>query len=355
VGAERWRQPDSCGCARFYFLADFQSSGSGKTSNTNIRILTSQLSLSREELQLYIARQDTALAVISAYFNALQAREQIDISRSDLEIAKETARIAKRRLEEGLVAELELSRAENQVARSEDELIGRQQRYRNALDSLLLAMGLKVGQSFELVTDASVQNPGLDIDALVSEALENRKELKIAQIGLERQKLEQSVSSDQLRHALDLVGSYTRAGITTGAFSASSYWTAGLDYSIPLGSVSRQERKKSADRELNQLLSEQEFQNERIKNEVLTQYRAVMAASDSLKISQDNLKVAEDGLRLAQRMVEEGLALNREVLEAQQSLKVTRLNLLSGQIEYYLALMNLKRAVGRDIAQEMAN
>ena len=68
-----------------------------------------------------------------------------------------------------------------------------------------------------------------------------------------------------------------------------------------------------------------------------------------------NQKISEDRLHLAQRMVEEGLVVNRDVLEAQRDLTSTRASLLGAQIDYYLSLVALKRSTGRDIATAMGH
>lgn len=329
----------------------------GRTSPVNVSILSAEYGVATQDNQLYMARQDTVENTVRAYYSALRARELIAISESDVSIAEETVRIAERKLEEGLVAEIEVSRAEIQLAQSQDALVERRRAYRDTLDVLLLAMGLDVGQDIALVDEVSEQRVALDAPALVTEALTNRRELIISEIGIDRQRLEVDVAEDQIRPALDLVGSYTSSGIgvlgSSSAFSSRSYWQGGLEYSLPLGSTNRRERRNIAERALGQLMVDREFLKETITEEVLAAVRRVEAAGATVDIYSANITIAQQNLALARRMVEEGLVVNRDVLEAQVALTRTRTNLLSAQIDYYLSLVSLQRALGRDLAEEM--
>ncbi len=145
-----------------------------------------------------------------------------------------------------------------------------------------------------------------------------------------------------------------RLGLAGGGdFQSQSYWAGGLEYSLPLGAVSRRERKETSRRSLEQLKVEEAYLRERITNEVLSAVRRLEAVAATLDIYSANLKVAQDNLELARRMVEEGLVTNRDILEAQVALTQTRSSLLSAEIDYFLAQIALERAVGRDLAERL--
>lgn len=330
---------------------------SGRLSNPNIRIVRATYDLASQDLQMYLDRQNIVETTIANYFGAVRARDLIVVREADIQIAEETVRIARRKLEEGLIAEIELSRAEIQLASSRDALVLQRRAYRDALDRLLLGMGLKVGAQIELTDTAPATRETLDADALVEEAIANRKDLAVLEIDRERQELEASLADDDVRASLDLVGSYSKAGIGLGGsgFSSQDNWRAGLDYSIPLGDVARRERRINTRRALEQLEIDTEYRRQDIRNEVLAAIRRVDAAGQSIDIFQNNLQTAEFNLNLARRMVEEGLVTNRDILEAQVALTSTRSNLLSAQIDYYLSLLSLRRALGRDIAGEIVS
>jgi len=329
--------------------------GSGQNSDSNVSIVSAEFGLATQEDQLFMAYQTLVQQTVRNYFDAVRTRDLIVVSESDVTIAKETVRMARRKLEEGLVAEIELSQAQIQLAQSEDQLVSRKRAYQDALDQLLLTMGLNVGQKPELTDLVPQERMKLDQEVLVNEALNNRKELSVLEFGVKRQKLELNVSVDDQRPGVDVVGAYTKAGLGLGGsdYSSSSHWSAGLEYSLPIGSVSRRERREIAKRQLDQLLVEQAFQHEEIKNEVLSAVRQMESAEASIGILEANLTVAESNLKTAQRMIDEGLRPYRDLLDAQVSLTRTRSSLLSSQIDYYLALVGLNRAIGRDLADDL--
>ena len=330
----------------------------GGLSPANVSVVSAELALALQENAFWLARQEAAEAAVRAYLNAVRARDLIKVSQADVEIAQETVRMARRRLEEGLVAEIELSRAEIRLAQSRDALVERQRAYRDALDALLLAMGLPVGQETDLVDTAFAERIQPDARKLVEEALATRRDLKAQQIAIRRQELDYRVAGDDLRPSLDVVASYTRAGLGLaggGDFQSQSYWAGGLEYSLPLGAVGRRERREIALRNLEQLKVDEAFLRERITSEVLAAVRRLEAVAATLDIYSANLKVAQDNLELARRMVEEGLVTNRDILEAQVALTQTRSSLLSAEIDYFLAQIALERAVGRDLAERLGS
>lgn len=332
--------------------------GRGRLSDRNVSILGLEYALAAQEQQIYLDRQNTVESTIQSYFRAVQNAELIKVREYDVEMARDSVTSAQKKLAEGLVAEIEVSRAQNQLAQSQDSLVSQKRQYRDSVDALLLRMGLKVGQSTELTDTAVVEPAKVEPEELVQEALESRRDITVAETGIRTQELELEVAGDDLRPGIDLIGSYRNEGIGlfgSGSSFSGSNWTTGLSYSIPLGSVSRRERKARADRELGQSRIELEYLRQRIKDEVLRAARALDAAAASIEILQANQKIAEDRLHLATRMVEEGLVVNRDVLEAQRDLTSTRASLLGAQIDYYLSLVAVKRATGRDIATEMGS
>ncbi|MCC6484437.1 MAG: TolC family protein [Armatimonadetes bacterium] len=331
--------------------------GAGSLSDTAVGITNAEYDVLMSDDQLFLARQSLVQTTVRNYFQAVRARDLIAVSESDIEISKETVRMARRKLEEGLVAEIEVSQAEIQLAQSEDELVSRKRAYQDALDALLLGMGLKVGQKPDLIDTVPQERVKLNPAELVEEALQKRRDLSVVDIGVKRQRLDLDLASNGLQPQLNAVGGFTKAGLGFGgsdSYTSATSWTAGLEYTMPLGSVSRRERKLMAARSLDQLLTQREFQRQEIRNEVLEATRSMDAAEASIDILEANLDVAQKNLTTAQRMVEEGLRLNRDLLDAQVSLARVKSSLLSAQISYYLSRINLYLAVGRDLAAEVS-
>jgi outer membrane protein TolC len=61
------------------------------------------------------------------------------------------------------------------------------------------------------------------------------------------------------------------------------------------------------------------------------------------------VELAERSIEIAQRMVEEGLGTNRDLLDAQDDLRQSQTSLVNSQISYYFALIRLRVALGLDL------
>ena len=332
--------------------------GSGILSRTSDAVRMAQYSLETNRAGLFVTEQSLVLEVINAYYNALRSQKEIKVREDAVSIAEQTTQFSKRRLEEELAAEIEVSRAENRLAQTRDELVRQRQRHSDAVDRLILLLGLAVGQTPELVSEipdsvATVSS----VDESIGNALKNRAELRALGYQIEDQQREVGYAGDQLRSSLDLVGSYFSSS-QDAEFGASFFdrpsWTVGAEYTIPLDKRTLREERNTARRQLTLLGETLRVERERIKDEVRAAHRALEAAKSSLGILDRNLKVTEQSLYLAQRMVAEGLVPNREILEAQQALTETQSGILSARTDYYLAWVELKWSLGEDLTKVIA-
>jgi hypothetical protein len=69
--------------------------------------------------------------------------------------------------------------------------------------------------------------------------------------------------------------------------------------------------------------------------------------------AEESLKVAKQSLTAARRMVEEGLRTNLYVLDSQDDVTRDETALVTSKIDYYLALVRLRLAIGLDISQDL--
>lgn len=304
--------------------------------------------------ELFIARQSTVLGVVEAYYRAVLARDRVDIQERALAITEEAATGARRRAEAGLVAEIEVSRAEIRVAQTRDQLNLQRQAARGAIERLMLTIGTSVDQNPQLtdgIPDMSGDIPTLT-EALTI-ALHNRTELSVQDERIATQMRKLAIAEDQFRPSLDVVAGLNsvnrRSGIISGSFFEAGSFATGVELRLPIDKRVNLEERNVAERGVELLHTLRTYQMEEIAEQVRRAYRSVESAQSSLEILGQNLKVAEENLHLAQRMVDEGLVSNRDVLEAQEALTRVESGLLSARIDLYLAGVNLLYAMGEDL------
>jgi outer membrane protein TolC len=181
--------------------------------------------------------------------------------------------------------------------------------------------------------------------ALTAEALESRPDLRLADLSIEDREAVVRIARSLRLPALDLFADWTRQ--RNGLEERS--WLVGLDLSVPIASRSLTEAVHQASWDL--LVSKQakEELKQQIVSDVRRQVRAAEAARANVDIAAKGLEVANRSLFIAQRMVEEGLGTNRDVLDAQDEIRRSESQLATSKINYYLALVRLRVAVGQDV------
>lgn len=301
-------------------------------------------------LSFFIDRQNLIEQVISAYFSTVEQQQLVAIQESSVERGKQAVEDARLRLEAGLIPEIDLRRAQLRLSREDIAAISQRQRLRDAMDRLLLLLGLQVGTMPELVTAVPYEPESLDVDALVAQAFDLQPDIQLADIDLEDREAALRITRSQRLPALDLFGGWSRQ--QNGLDERS--WNIGLDLSIPIASRSLTESARQARWAL--LVTEQARQDleQQVTADVRRQVRAADAARSNVTIASESVELSQRSMAIARRMVEEGLATNRDLLDAQDDLRQSESSLASSKISYYLALVRLRVAIGLDIMPEIA-
>lgn len=333
--------------------------GSGVLSSKSHQVLGARADASIRDKQSYLVRQSTVLGVVQTYYQAVLARELVKVQEKAVSLAEEQAQNSVRREKEGLVAGIAVSQSEIQVAQVKDQLNRQQRLAREAMDRLMLAVGSGVGESPDLTdplpettAETTAETPALV--AAVKTALANRMELGVYDDQLAEQERLLARAKDQLRPSLDVVAGFNSVNLDSGFVSRSfvhaGALAVGLEYRLPIDRRIDMENLGNTERALEVTKRMRTYQMEQIVEQVQNAYRRVESARASLDILTQNRKVAEENLKLNQRMVEEGIGYNRDVLDAQVSLTRTEAGILEATTELYLAGVNLKNAMGEDLA-----
>lgn len=329
--------------------------GKGVFSDRSYTLEGAHISATVQDKQYYLARQSAIQGVIQAYFRAVQAREQVKVQERAVEVAQEAADGARERAKELQVTEIEVSRAAIRVAQTRDQLNIHRQTAQGTIDRLMMAIGEGVGANPTL-TDA-VPHADFEVPTLaeaIERALTNRSELTVYDLQLADQERNLAMKYDRLRPRLDVVAGFNSMSDDSGVISKSLYdlgsFTAGIEYRLPVDRRSLEEDRAMTEQSLDVLRKLRVYQMEQVAESVRSAYRALEASKVSVEILSQNVKIAQDNLALAQEMLDEGLTDNRNVLEGQDALTRAESGLLSAKVDLFLASINLKYAMGEDLA-----
>lgn len=336
--------------------------GMGLASSTAERIRGAGSTLAAEELSFYDAYQALAQRIIEDYFAVLLSRGEVEIAtRSvdrakrlyDINYAKFTGEGIKQPGEEWVsqVAEIDVDQARLSWERAKQNLISRQQAYRDATDRLLLDMGFRPGATPELTTAISYTPREYDEAALVQTALANSTTL--GRLALSRQDAEAARRIARSEWRPDLVASVgiNDLGETIGGTTQGTGWFTGLRVEIPLRERRREEDVKHSERLLSVLEQEIVATRDQVTQEVQRQVRAAGSSRARIDIGQQAVELARKNREAAQGMYDEGLSDYLRVLDAEDRLVEAERSLLQEQVQYFLTAVRVRRALGEDITQ----
>ncbi|MGQ9581720.1 MAG: TolC family protein, partial [Armatimonadota bacterium] len=246
-------------------------------------------------------------------------------------------------------AGIEATRAELRVADVKNQLQIQQQAAKSALESLMLAIGTGVGQTPELVDSVPEEIPEAPtLEEALDKAPRNRPDLTISEIQIEEQGRLLAIARDQLRAGLDVVAKFnstsTGEGFIAGSVLESGTLIAGLQYRIPLDKRALIEEQTTTQRNLQIIKKLRQYQLESIAE----------IRKDIPGYLHQQFENSSKNLMLANRMMEEASGTNRDVLDAQAALTQTEANIISAKTGLYLAILNLKNAMGEDLGEMFA-
>ncbi len=330
--------------------------GIGPLSKKGNEVLGAKSDVVISQYDLFQSRQSTVMNVIEAYYNAVLARERVKVQESALKLAQELAVATKKREEAGLTTGIQVSRADINVARTNNTLNIQRSSARGSMDRLMLSIGSGIGQTPELTDSVPEELPEMPmLDDAIKTALANRTELKAYDQRISNQMRDLRMRQDEFRPGLNAVARFdstnSDAGLLSTSLIDSGTAVVGLELSMPLDQRVIRENRDISARSLQIMREQRTYQMERIAEEVRSAYRGYESAKISLDIYGQNLAVAKDGLRIAQRLVDEGEGDNREVLDAQQALTDVQVGLLSAKSDLYIACIRLKLAMGEDLTK----
>lgn len=303
-------------------------------------------------LSFFTARQSLLERVISSYFGVVQQQQTVTIQENSVQLAQQAVNDAQARLAERMIIELDLMRAQLRLKREQASLVQQRQNLQDAMDRFLVLLGMRVGGQPRLTTMVSYQPQEANLEEAVAKALELRPELQLARLSIEDREAALRISRSQRLPRLDLFGGWRRAS-AAGPDEDDQSWNVGLELSVPVASRALQEAVRQAYWGL--LLARRELEDERqgVVSEVRAQVRAAQAARANTDIALESVALSRRSLQVAQRLVEEGIRTNRDLLDAQDDLTRNEISLVTSKIGYYLASVRLRQAMGLDLAADL--
>ena len=291
-------------------------------------------------------RDEVVLGVSSLYLEAVAAEARVVAVRSEVSSAESLARQARDMKASGLVARVDVLRAEVQLATEQQRLIVAENEAATRKLALARAIGVPLGRPLELV-DRPVYQPAHvpSLDAALARADAQRADLQSAEAAVE-------AASEGLRAvrgeglpSLALHGDVGRIGPAPS--SAETTFTMAALVRVPLftgGAVRgrvEQARARLAERE-----AIRDDLRERVELEVRTALLDLEASDARVKVAEDAAGVADAQLEQTRDRFVAGVSTGVEVVQAQQAVATAHDNAIASLLAFNRAKVALARALG---------
>ncbi len=347
-----------------------------------IRLRRKQIDISEADYELRVIQVVTL--VTQGYWNLVAARQDIDVKKQSVDLAKDQFERSKRQIDAGTLAPVELSGALAELERRQDSYyssIGLVTEVENNLKGLL-AGGRDQAIWEDEVIPVETRNsapPALDdLKGIIKAAVERRPELKNLRLRLEANEFQKDLAKNQLLPGANLTAGYTMAGLAGDRSQAKNPFFGGIaganvppsfigGYGTTLSSLFGQNysswqaglqidwtvRNRAAQESLAQTkLSERALGLQRaraeqsIEAEVRNALQALRTAEQRIVAAEASVKAAKEKLDSEQRLFETGESTNFLVLTRQNEYADSQRRSLVGRLDFNKAIAQLQQALG---------
>lgn len=315
-----------------------------------------QAAVNREEERLNIIQQ-----VHNFYWDLSFAVADRDVKKTALALAERLLEINRKKVEEGLLAEVEIYQAQADVATRREALLTAENSIRAAEDQLkqlLFPFENRAEWEFRIKPVSSPPKTGsVEVprwDSAVSVAFERRPDLQRLRLDVRQRELDVDARKREMLPLVNFVGSASSAGL--GAQLDQTFrdvagvnfptWSLGLAIEVPLGNAVARARERQSQA----LLS---VSRQSLRNSELIAAREVRDAVRQLRFGEEKVAAASKSREFSQKQLqaeelrfEQGLSTNFEVLSLQRDLAQALTNEQRAILDYAKATIALGRAMG---------
>lgn len=292
------------------------------------------------------ARDLVVLVAVNLYLETVATSSRLDTTRAQQETAHALLKQAEDLKSSGLVAGIDVLRAQVQLQTQRQRTIAAENDYEKAKLLLERAIGLPIGQPIVLtdkIPYAPLPVPALD--QTLAKAFESRSDFLAAQSRVEAARAARRAADAGFLPSFRVDADYGAIGQTIS--SAHSTYTVAATVHIPVfegGRVSA--RRTETGSELRQREAELADFRGRIELDVRTALLDLRAADQQVQAAQTNQQLAGQQLEQARDRFAAGVAGNLEVTQAQEAVAAASETYIAALYSHNLAKASLARAVG---------
>ncbi len=346
----------------------------------NIRQQVEQALTNRDiaDVQVRQTVASTLRTVRNAYWDLAYAFASLRVQRESLELAQESLRNTRARVEIGTTPPIDIVEAESEVAQREEAVIVAEAQIQTAEDTLRALILDPSSPDFwtvhlEAADVPAFQPAPVDVDGAVRNALEKRTDLQQSTKSLELNAIDirylrnqtlpevtanfdyglSGLGGTQLQRAVGPFGpgtgavvGQTQRGFNTvlGDLFRNSFpaWTAALNVSYPMGTSTAEASLARVRLQNNQQLTQIRNQRLQVTTQVREVARQVQTNQKRVDSTRSSRSLAERRLDAEQRKLAAGTSTSFVVFQTQRDLAVARNNELRAILDYAQSVVDLE-------------
>ena len=294
-------------------------------------------------------REVVLATVAENYFAHLRNLRRIEVLDANITRARSLVQLAHNQLNAGVATQIDVTRAEAQLAIDEQARLQQDTVVQETELQLKQLLALDMVRPLQLA-NVKLRRTGIsaEIASLEEAAFAHRADLQGARKLLEQNELEVRAARYGRLPSLAVIGSYGYASSEVLDGNEANVWSGSLALSVPVfdSARSRSLTNYALSRRRAQEMRVQDLQA-RISAEVrLTRQNAVSRLAQ-IEVAEKGYRLAEEELELAERRFQQGVADNRELVEAQNRLAAASDNVVEAAYNYQRSRVELNRVLGR--------
>lgn len=303
-----------------------------------------------EQLDYEVAVQDLLDQAVFVYFTHLRDLRNVEILEGNLERELRLLELAQQQYSAGVAVKIDVTRAEVRVATAKRSLMEGRTQAEDSILQLKTLLDLDISRAVRVdrsIVTGIESPPSLERYNRMVELTELRPELARQSQQLEQSQLAERAVVWQRLPTVDLFAEWGVDSSKPFDGDETEAWFSGIRATMPIwegGRISAERREAQA------AVRQSEFASKQLRNEIRREFAFALLDMDSryeqIEFARDEVRLGMDEVAQARERYEEGLADNRELIDAQQNLADAELSHLRAIYLYGLSRLAFARAIG---------
>lgn len=302
----------------------------------------------------------TVAQVRTEYFRLYSLREEREVKKISLELAKKILSETEARVKAGVLPAMEVLNAEFGAATREKDLIDAERAVSDQVDVLRLLLQMDPAAGDLQTVDLPTRER---FDVIESEAIQkalNRPDIREQKRNLELNELQTRNFSQKTLPDLAMTASAQLTGLDT-AYQRNldkvvtfdyPVWSVGLNFIYPLGNGAAENDYRRSRLKTEQISLQLRSLEDNSAKEVKAAIRGVIAGYKQIEVADRGKTFAEERLRAFMKRNEVGLATTKDVLDVENDLAAAKSSQIKAAVGYADALTRYWQVTGELLERE---